>query len=338
MKKLLTALTGIVLLAACTSSPSLRQMQLTGQAQGTTFAITYLDSAERQFEPAIDSIFKAVSRSVNIYDSTSLISRINRGSDSLPLDDIFLDLWQRSRQIAQATDGFFDPTVGPLVQFWGFGPSGKRIADSNLVDSVKRRTGIQKIRLNGGRLFFPGPGFYLDFNAIAQGYTVDLIANYLDQAGIKHYLVELGGEVRARGSNLEGDTWRLGIDKPSEELDPKNRLQAVVAVQNEALVTSGNYRKFWIDSASGIKYAHTINPRTGYPARNQLLSVSLLAPDATIADAYATAFMAMGLPKTLKLLEQKPELKAYLIASDRYGKWQIITRNGFEKQVLNTLD
>lgn len=308
-------------------------MQLNGYTQGSTYHITYLDSAQRKLQAPVDSVLQAVNASVNTYDSTSLISQLNSGKPVV-MDVIFDTLWQRSRQISKRTQGYFDPTVGPIVKFWGFGPDERKIADSGKVDAILQYVGIENVQYSGGKFHLP-KGYYLDFNSIAQGYTVDLVAQALENKGIKNYLVEIGGEVRTKGHKAQGKKWRLGIDKPTENIDEQNRLQAIVMLENEALATSGNYRKYWVDSATGVKYAHTINPHSGFPSRNKLLSVSIIAPNGLLADAYATAFMAMGLPKTLKLLKQNKGLKAYLIVAHPEKDWEVITRNGFQDKILN---
>lgn len=324
----------IVGIAACRQSDSY-EMQLNGRAQGSTYHITYLYSAQRKLQAPVDSVLQAVDASVNTYDSTSLISQLNQAK-KVKTDAIFDTLWQRSRQIHRRTQGYFDPTVGPIVKFWGFGPKERKVADSSKVDSMLQYVGLQKVDFSGGLVHLP-KGYYLDFNSIAQGYTVDLVAQALEKRGIKNYLVEIGGEVRTKGQNAQGKKWRLGIDKPTEKIDNQNRFQAIIALEDEALATSGNYRKYWVDTASGVKYAHTINPHSGFPSRNTLLSVSVIAPTGLIADAYATAFMAMGLRKSLKVLALNKSLKAYLIVSHPEKNWEVVMQNGFEDHIINKL-
>ena len=334
MKQLLSIIATIFLLASCQRDNSM-EIQKTGRVQGTTYHITYIDSSGRDFQSGIDSVFKAVDQSVSTYNPKSLVSQINKGDTSVTMDAVLRDLWEKSRYIAGKTEGYFDPTVGPVVKFWGFGPDQKRVADSTKVDSLLQFTGLDKIFHNEQQIRLPDAGFFLDFNAIAQGYTVDLVAEMLEAEGVRHYMVEVGGEVRARGKNIEGKYWRIGIDRPTEKIDQQNRFQAIVKLKSAALATSGNYRKFWTDSASGVKYAHTINPKTGFPAKNRLLSVSLIADKAVNADAYATALMAMGQKKALEFLEKHPQLSGYLIISDEEGNWEVIQTEGFEKAVVN---
>ena len=177
-------------------------------------------------------------------------------------------------------------------------------------------------------------GFTLDFNAIAQGFTVDLLAQFLEGKGVEHYMVEVGGEVKAKGQNVDGEIWRIGVDKPTEEIDENDRFQVIVNLENAALATSGNYRKFWVDEESGVKYSHTINPKTGFPARNRLLSASIISKSSCMdADAYATACMVMGTQKAVQFIESKKDLEAYLIYSDEEGKWETHITPGFNDYI-----
>ncbi len=320
-------------LASC-SQGGLHQERLDGYAQGSTYHITFLSEQEVDFQRPIDSILNAVDQSVSTYERGSLISRVNRG-DTVRPDEIMLTMLGQSKAVYQQTQGAFDPTIGRLVQFWGFGPKEQRQADSSKVDSLLAYSGLTHLLWSKNRFYLP-QGFQLDFNAIAQGYTVDLIAQFLNQKGIVNYLVEVGGEVRCRGRNLEGKVWRIGIDKPVEEIDQQNRFQVIVELDSMALATSGNYRKFWVDEKTGTRYAHTLTPATGFPARNQLLSASVLASSAAQADAYATAFMVMGKSKAVEFLQKSPhKLEAYLISSTQDSTWEVYQTEGFKKAILN---
>jgi len=332
MKRALVFFVSLLALAACNNS-NIQQHQLSGYAQGTTFQVKYIASPQADFATAIDSIFAAVDQSVSTYNPNSLIIALNKADSSFKPDQVFKTIWQRAFGIAEETKGSFDPTVGPLVQLWGFGPQQKKEVDSTLVDSVLKFTAYQKVQYSTNSIVLP-VGFSIDFNAIAQGYTVDLIAQYLESKGVTHYMVEVGGEVKARGENIDGKVWRIGIDKPTEEIDEANRFQVIVALENAALATSGNYRKFWVDEESGIKYSHTINPQTGYPARNRLLSASVISTNSCMdADAYATACMVMGTPKAIQFIESKNDLEAYLIYSNEDGEWETYISKGFETYI-----
>lgn len=322
-------------LIAC-GSEDWREAHYNGYAQGTSFHLSFLHQGP---EPegvgeAVDSILKAVDRSMSTYQPNSLISRLNRG-DTLALDPDFVRVWRASQEVYTKTNGVFDPSIGKLVRLWGFGPDGKGSVDSAKVDSLRNYVGLAKIKAAPEHFSLPF-GMELDFNAIAQGYTVDLLAEYFESIGVVNYMLELGGEVRCLGENFKGKAWRIGVDKPTEEIDQQDRFQFIIGMDSLALATSGNYRKFWVDSLSGQRYAHTLSPKTGYPVKNRLLSASVLARDGMTADAYATAFMAMGLSKTKEFLQAHPELglEVYLI----YGvqnDWEVYQSEGFKQRILN---
>lgn len=339
MKKTMLFLFGLLLLLAgeaCQKKPqALTARYYSGHAQGTTYHITLRDSlGAADHARAIDSIFRRVARSMNAWDSTALISRLNAG-DTLRPDTLMRVMLRRSRQVYQRTKGAFDPTVGPLVEFWGFGPSERRTVDSSQLDSVRALVGFSGLLTGRDTLALP-PGMQLDFNAIAQGYTVDLLARYFDRQGIRHYLVEVGGEARTRGRNPDGKVWRLGIDKPTGKIDQQDRFQVIIKLDSAGLATSGNYRKFWVDSATGLRYAHTIDPRTGRPAMSRLLSVSVVAPTTTTADAYATALMVMGTDGAQRFLDTTSlPLEAYLISAGVDSSFQVYQTPGFQDMVLN---
>lgn len=336
INKLLWFALGAHLALACTQKDNfLVTDRYSGYAQGTTFHITIRDSSGAPDRGgAIDSILRAVNRSMSTYQENSLISRLNRG-DTLPPDRLMITMLEQSREVYRRTKGAFDPTVGPLVNFWGFGPESRRKVDSSQVDALLARTGLPKLPQRSSSYVLPA-GMKLDFNAIAQGYTVDLLAAYLEDQGIKNYLIEVGGEMSARGTNEEGQIWRVGIDKPTEEIDQQDRFQVILALDSAGLATSGNYRKFWVDTATGTRYAHTIDPRSGYPAMSQLLSASVIAPSSAQADAYATAFMVMGTEPALRFLDTTElPLEAYLISAGPDSSFKIDQTRGFEDMILN---
>ncbi len=293
--------------------------QLQGEAQGTTFHITYFDPQGRDFSAAIDSLFRQIDRSMSLWDSTSVIRRLNRNEPNVALDEHFIAVFERAQKIAQKTEGAFDITVGPIVRAWGFSyKKGLPFPDSAVIDSLRRFVGFQKVRIADGRLQKDDPRLEIDMNAIAQGYTVDLIAQYLEQQGIQHYMVEVGGEVRTAGQNERGQPWRIGIDKPLFGADTSRRrpLQTVVLLSGKALATSGSYRKYI--ERNGKKFSHAIDPISGYPVTHQLLSVSVVADDCATADAYATAFLVLGLEKA-RAIAQREGLQLYAIYADATG-------------------
>lgn len=309
------------------------QNEAVGYAQGTTYQIKYITEEEQDWQPAFDSIFLEVDRSMSTYREASLINTINRGDTLVEVDSLFKQVLDKSLEIAAETGGAFDPTVGPLVRYYGFDKEERRDIDLSALDSIRAHTGYENIRVEGRKVGLPA-GFRLDFNAIAQGFTVDAISRFLEERGVGDYMVEVGGELRARGTNIDDQVWRIGIDKPTEELDRERGFQIIVALKDNSLATSGNYRKFWVDEETGIKYAHTIDPRSGLPARNRLLSISVITPECMEADAYATACMVMGLEDARKFVNQKPGLEAYFISSDDEGNWEVEYTEGFEEYIV----
>ena len=254
--------------------------------------------------------------SLSLYVDSSLISRINRNEDII-VDSFFTEVFKKSVVISAMTNGAFDITVGPLVKAWGFGPDAHKSFDKTKLDSLKNLIGMDKVSLKNGRLIKFNSGIQIDVNAIAQGYSVDIICHFLDDLGIKNYLIEIGGEVRAKGTK-GGSLWRIGIDRPEDNNQiPGQSLQAIIKIGNKALATSGNYRKFYEED--GVKYSHTIDPRTGYPARNTLLSASIIADECAMADGIATACMVMGKDSAIVFLNKHPQFSGFLIFSDNTG-------------------
>lgn len=316
-----TSLSIFLLLFFSCQDKQLEYTHLEGKAQGTTFNIIYFDSLGREFSRPVDSLFRLIDRSMSLWDSASVISRVNRNEGGVLADEHFSKVFARAQEIAAATDGMFDITVSPLVRAWGFSyKKGLPPPDSMQVDSLRRLIGFEKVQLENGVLQKSDPRMEVDMNAIAQGYTVDVLAGYLEGQGVQHYMVEVGGEVRAEGKNERGEFWRIGIDKPVEGEVEGRPLQTVVSLENKSLATSGSYRKFV--ERNGKKYSHAIDPKTGYPITHNLLSVSVIADDCTTADAYATAFLVMGLEKSLEIA-RKRGLKIYGIYADPEGNLQV---------------
>lgn len=281
-------------------------IHLAGKAQGTTFSIVYFDSLKRDFTQPVDSLFRVIDKSASLWDSTSNISNFNKNTPGTVADQHFINIFQRSMEISQMTEGAFDVTVSPLVARWGFYyKKNAPIPDDKDIKNLLTCCGWHKVRLEKGQLIKQNPCIQLDFNAIAQGYTVDLMAQFLENKGVSNYMVEIGGEVRTLGKNETGESWRIGIDKPVEnsgnnmENDAHNNetrpLEKVVLMSGKSLATSGSYRKFIL--RDGKKYSHMIDPLTGYPIQHNLLSASVIADNCMDADALATAFMVMGLEK-----------------------------------------
>jgi len=295
---------------------------IAGTAQGTTYSVVYENTSKfkpEELRASIEKIFHDFDLSLSLYNDSSIISRINR-NEEVEIDSFFTEVFYKSREISIATDGAFDITVGPLVKAWGFGPDAHKNFQISKLDCLMKLIGFEKVTIRDNHLIKSDPGICLDFNAIAQGYSADVFSRYLDGLGIKNYLIEIGGEVRVKGDK-GGEFWRIGIDRPEDNnMLPGNNLQAVIKIKDRALATSGNYRKFYMED--GMKYSHTIDPKTGYPAKNRLLSVSIIADDCATADGIATACMVMGKEKAITFLLNNPQLEAFLVYSDDNGEFK----------------
>ncbi len=297
-------------------------LSFNGFAQGTTYSIVYENSpniSAEKMKSGVERILHDFDMSLSLYQDSSVVSRINR-NEAFNTDLYFEEVFAKSKAIFQLTNGAFDVTVGPLVRAWGFGPDARKNFSESKRDSLLNLIGMGKVDIKDGIFVKDDPRINLDFNAIAQGYSVDVIFRHLNDLGIKSYLVEIGGEVRVRGK--KGDVlWRIGIDRPTDDnMLPGNDLQAVISLKDRALATSGNYRKFYMED--GIKYSHTIDPKTGYPVRNKLLSATVLADECADADGIATAFMVMGMEKSIEFLYLHPGFEAFLVYSDENGNFR----------------
>ncbi|MBU0764030.1 MAG: FAD:protein FMN transferase [Bacteroidetes bacterium] len=302
-----------------------------GFAEGTTFHISY--QSDSNYNEQISQLLGQFEKSLSTFDSGSIISRINRNDTTVIPDEYFIKFFKKSSEIAEATDGAFDITVAPLVNAWGFGFSEMGTVSDSLIDSLLQFVGMDKVSLVNDRIRKKDTRVMLDGSAIAKGFSVDIIGDFLSAKGIKNFMVEIGGEVVARGKNMEGKLWRIGIDKPVDDPYAINReLQAIVELKDKAVATSGNYRRFRIEN--GIKLSHTINPKTGYPAGNELLSVTIMAEDCITADAWATACMVTGLEKSIRTIENNPGLNAFFIYSDEQGQSRIFMTEGLKKSII----
>jgi thiamine biosynthesis lipoprotein len=286
------------------------------------------------FNSDFEKIFEDIDNSMSTWVPTSLISQVNETGEWIEVDNYFKEVLNRSLEIAKESEGDFDPTVGPLVQLWGFWFDEIRgqISDDQVTNALAL-VGFDKVEIDDQSVRIPANST-IDFNAIAQGYTVDVIARFLEKNGIERYMVEVGGEVRTLGLNDKNAIWVIGVDKPQENIDVEDRFQFILKLEDAALATSGNYRKFWVDEETGLKYSHTIDPKTGYPAKNNLLSASIIAPTGMDADAYATLCMVQGLEECKLFLDSKPELEGYLIYADLGGNWQEYITEGFHSFIL----
>lgn len=336
-RKLLIAVS-LFLLAFCSCRNKSVYSNIAGFAQGSTYSIVYENRRNAdpgEYKQGIEKILASFDSSLSLYNDSSILCRINR-NEAVAVDSFFAEAFRKSAMISQLTGGAFDITVGPLVRAWGFTPGEHKPPTSEKIDSLKMLVGMDKVSLVNGHLIKKDPNIKLDFNAIAQGYSVDLVCRYFDKLGIKNYLVEIGGEVRAKGRKA-GKLWRIGIDKPVDDnMNPGENLEAIIRISDKSLSTSGNYRKFYIEN--GVKYSHEIDPKTGYPARNTLLSVSIIASDCASADGISTACMVMGKDKSIEFLASHPELDGYLIYSDEKGNFITWTTDNLKNEISEISD
>ena len=330
MRKHLVLLIGLVVFAACDRQP--KKMVLQGLAQGSYYAVTYFDEQNRNFQREIDSIFHAVDMSVNLWVDSSVISKVNR-NEEVVLDDIFVDNFNIAQEAALLSDGYFDPTISPIVAAWGFSYKNGDSITPQLIDSLKQLVDYRKVRIENGKVIKTNPDIRLDFNAIAQGYTSDLIAAFLDSKGIKNYLVDTGGEIMARGNKPDGKPWIVGIEKPAKNWDSEQVIQTRITLRDKGLVTSGSTRKYV--ERNGKRYSHCIDPKTGYPVEHNVLSATVMAESSVWADALASICMVMGMEKSLPLIESMDGVEAYYIFVNEKGELETFATEGFGQFVLD---
>lgn len=320
MKRYL-ALLFLGILISCGQKNEVETIKMQGYVFGTTYHITYLDNSFSEYQKSIDSLFYLMNKSLSTYLPASDISKINNGDATIIVDALFTEVYQKSKRIYKETDGYFDPTVGNLVNAWGFGPKeAKKDIDSIEVRKMMDLVGFDKTELVNGKIVKENTRIVFDYNSIAKGFGVDVVGRFLEAKNIKNYLVEIGGEIRARGKNSKNNYWRAAIEKPNT--DGTQSFQTTVELKNASMATSGNYRKFRI-TKEGKKFVHTVNPKTGFATESNLLSASVIINgDCADVDAYATAFMAMGLEKTKSFLAKYPQIKVVLIYFDGKGNLQ----------------
>lgn len=351
-------LTLALLIASCTpqldkTTAEEFKMSIAGKAQGTTYSISYYDLKERNLKIQVDSLLKAVDLSISTYVNGSVIDRWNKSSDGAMVDRMFLEVLAESWSAYQASEGAFDPTIKPLVAYWGFGPekfTHPEQADSaqiaellNLVqfDSLSFAEApigdqLSEMFISGkypDSLFLNKPDsmMEIDFNAVGQGWSVDKVAELLESLDIDRYFIEIGGEIKAGRPKPSGEYWKFGVDKPEPDL-AKRELQAIVSLRSRGLATSGNYRKFY--ERNGIRYAHTIDPSTGFPTNHSLLSATVVAPTAAEADAMATAYMVMGKDSAVDFLADKEYLSNYIyLIYDSAGVLKTYTSEGLKNMI-----
>ncbi len=282
---------------------------------GTSFHVTY--QCDSDLTESIKTELLKVDASLSPFNKESVITAINDNKDVRP-DQMFVEVFNMAMGISKETDGAFDITVAPLVNAWGFGFKSGSQPSKRQVDSLMQIVGYQKVRITDGIVLKHDPRIMLDCSAIAKGYGTDRVARLLRSRGVENFMVEIGGEIVTRGVNPDRMPWKIGVTKPTDDsLHTGHELQTILNVTNKAMATSGNYRNFYYKG--GKKYAHTIDPKTGYPVQHSILSATVLAKSCAVADAYATSFMVMGVEKAQKVLNRHPELMAYFIYSDDNG-------------------
>lgn len=337
-KVLITVSIGVIAIALgvflCLKlSPNAKYIHNEGEAQGTTYSAIYQQPEGIDLKKKIEKRLREFDLSLSTYVPQSIISRINRNDQTVKTDTDFEDMFKEAMEVSGQTNGAFDITVGPLVKAWGFGfgkSKPQRIPD---VSKILPYIGYKKIRIENHKLIKDDPRILVDANALAQGQSSDIIAKLLEENGCKNYMIEIGGEIVCKGVNQKGKKWQIGIDKPTDDsTNTINEIQTVISVSNCGLTTSGNYRKFYY--LNGKKYAHEIDPRTGFPVVRNLLSATVIASTCIQADAYATAFMIMGVDSSLQVCKRIPNMDCYLIYIGKDGKKQVVCTEGFKKYLI----
>lgn len=343
MKNVALILGMVVTLSSCQPDKKLDKIPQTfsGPAIGTSYNITLFSDELEDVDPVVDSIVNYFNNSMSTYQSDSRISRFNRGTDPTVIDTVFANVYRRARDISQKTNGYFDPTVGPLVRAYGFGPDGATSApDQNQIDSLMNLVGtelidMRRIASDSFLISKKWKGVQLDFNAIAKGTLVDHIAAELENRGITNYLVEVGGEVTTSGQNLEKESaWTVGIDDPFQTPDMRGLIMAI-NLEDKAMAGSGNYRKKRKSDSSERVLVHTVNPLTGMAFQTEVMAVNVVANDCTTADAYATALMAMPLDEGIDYLSKIEDIDGVIMYSDDQGELQMEMTEGFKSLIIN---
>ncbi len=317
------AIVFISLLLSCSGEQ--KNTKLSGTVFGTSYSIIY--DSDDSYETQFDSLFYEINKSMSTYQANSDISKLNR-NESFEVDAHFIKVYDVSKEIFGQTEGAFDPTIGNVVNAWKFGSERTiEVVDSLKIDSLMQYVGCDKTYRHENTIIKSNPNVYLEFNAIAKGYGVDVIGEFLENKKVNNYLVEIGGEIRVKGINSEKESnWKVGVEEPNFE--GKQFILKAIALQDEAMATSGTYRKFKVDE-NGNRYSHIIDTETGYPSKTNLLSISVIAKDCMTADAYATAFKAMGIEKVKTFLKSRPELKVFLIFENENKEFETLALNGF---------
>lgn len=332
--KALSFLTLLLVFISCTEKEPQAQL-LQGNAFGTTYSIQFYASERFDSERGIDSVIYAVNRSVSTYIPNSDISKINRGDTTVVVDEIFKEVFAISEEVHKNSHGYFDPTIGVLRNAYGFGDvKPLTTIDAHVLDSLMEYVGFSKVAISKeGKVVKLNSNVYFDFNAVAKGYGIDCLGRYLEAQGVKNYLIELGGEILSKGENIaKHKPWVVGIETVDSNLENR-RYQATIAIKDKGMASSGNYRKFRVDSLTGKKYVHTLNPLTGSAEQSDVTSATVIAKTCGEADAYATTLMALGFEKSVTMLKELPQVDAYITYNDASNKEQVFMTEGFKKLI-----
>lgn len=312
--------------------------RITGEAQGTTYAIIWYAESESVTKAQIDSIFKSLDASLSIYQPGSLISRFNASPEGIQMDGHLARVVERSMQIYGETNGLFDITVYPLVRAWGFGVKvADTMPDSAAIRQLLACVGPDKLQISGRTLLKAVPCVQIDVNGIAQGYSVDVVARFLEARGISNYMVEVGGEIRTKGRKQPGnDPMKIGIETPSVHAFDVPAIREVISIGNGAVTTSGSYRKF--RESGGRRLSHIIDPKTGFPVQREIISATVVAPDAITADGFDNALLAAGIDGAFEILSHHPEMQAYFIYRKPDGAVADTASAGFARYIVPATD
>ena len=322
------------LLIGCTSNK--KQEELTFQHDSGEIFHTYFHIKYEYSRSVKEEIMEALEKfdqSLNPFRENSIIYKVNNNVPT-ELDSLFTEVFNKSMEVSRKTNGKFDVTASPFINAWGFGFKDMDNVTPQKIDSMKAFVGYNKIRIENGSVVKDDPRVQINTSAIAKGYSCDIVADVLQSFGITNYMVEIGGEITMRGTNEKGDCWRIGIDKPTDDALAMNReLQLILSVCDKAVATSGNYRNYYVKD--GVKYSHTIDPQTGYPSEQDILGATIIADDCMTADAYATAFMALGLEKSVEVAKTIPGLHYYFIYAKPDGEVDVLFSDEFQQFMVD---
>ena len=320
----------LILLLVFSCSKEVENINISGSVFGTSYAVKYYSKNDSNYQKQFDSLFAAINKSMSTYIPDSDISKINK-NEPVSVDQHFITVFNKAKEIYNATEGVFDPTIGAVVNAWDFGPEGNiESLDSLKIDSLMKSVGFNKVTRDSHIINKEYPKTFLDFNAIAKGYGVDVIGEFLESQNVSNYIVDIGGEIRTKGVNKAKNLpWRVGVEKP--HFDGSQSILKAIELKDKAMATSGTYRKFKVDN-NGNRYSHIIDTKTGYPSKTNLLSISVIADDCMTADAYATAFKAMGIEGVKTFLKSHPEFQVFLIFENEKQEFETLSLNGFPEE------